>query len=352
MTPNFDKIHNRFRLNGKHYTFDDLKEVAYSFIKEGLPFEKEIGDFLSHWLDNSNYILAKTSGSTGKPKTIKLHKQAMVNSAIATGDFFNIQPGNSALLCLPATYIAGKMMLVRALVLGLEIDSVQPTTNPTFDPEKHYDFVAMIPAQAEKTLHRLSNIKTLIIGGAPLSIPLRLKLENLKTGIFETYGMTETITHIALKQLKSSGPQYFNILPNITISQNDKACLVIDAPLLTKDQIVTNDVVKLHSKSTFEWLGRADHVINSGGVKLFPEQIEAKLQSKIKSRFFITSEEDKTFGSVAILVIEAENTSLDAHVFSELKAIEMPKKTYAIPAFAETSSGKVNRNETLKLLKK
>ncbi|MEL0643094.1 AMP-binding protein [Olleya sp. Ti.3.14] len=352
MIPNFNKVHSKFKLNGNYYSFEELKEVAYSFIKEGLPFEQEIGDFLSHWLDNNNFILVKTSGSTGQPKTIKLQKQAMVNSAIATGDFFNLQPGNSALLCLPATYIAGKMMLVRAIVLGLEIDSVQPTTSPIFDPEKHYDFVAMIPAQAEKTLHRLSNIKTLIIGGAPLSNPLRLKLETLKTNVFETYGMTETITHIALKQLKSDGSQYFNILPNITISQNEKACLVIDAPLLTKDQIVTNDVVKLHSKTTFEWLGRADHVINSGGVKLFPEQIEAKLQSKIKSRFFITSEDDKTFGSVVILIIEAENKSLDTHVFSSLTPIETPKSVYAIPAFAETSSGKVNRNETLKLLKK
>ena len=347
MTPTFNKVHNRFKLNGNSFSFEDLKEVAYSFIKEGDLFEKEIGNFLSDWLDDNDFILVKTSGSTGQPKTITLSKQAMVHSAIATGDFFKLQPSNTALLCLPATYIAGKMMLVRAMILGLEIDCVHPTTNPEFEIKKHYDFCAMIPAQAEKTIQKLSNIKTLIVGGAQVSPKLKQQFKGLKTNIFETYGMTETITHIAVKQINGKTTNYFKTLPNITISQNDKECLVIDAPQLNTTQIITNDVVKLHSKTTFEWLGRIDNVINSGGVKLFPEQIEAKLQSKIGPRFFITSEKDETFGEVIVLVIEAEDNTLNPAVFSDLTAIQTPKIVYSIPAFAETTSGKINRLKTM-----
>ena len=351
MTPTFNKVHNRFKLNGNSFSFEDLKEVAYSFIKEGKLFEMEIGEFLSDWLDDNDFILVKTSGSTGQPKTITLSKQAMVHSAIATGDFFKLQPGNTALLCLPATYIAGKMMLIRAMILGLEIDCVQPTTNPEFNTKKQYDFCAMIPAQAEKSIQKLSNIKTLIVGGAQVSSKLKIKLQGLKTKVFETYGMTETITHIAVKQINGKATNYFKILPNITIGQNDKECLIIDAPLLNTAQIVTNDVVKLHSKTTFEWLGRIDNVINSGGVKLFPEQIEAKLAPKIAQRFFITSEKDETFGEVIVLIIEAEDTALNTEVFSDLTAIQTPKKVYSIPAFAETTSGKINRGETVGMVK-
>ncbi|RAJ16284.1 AMP-binding protein [Olleya aquimaris] len=359
MTPTFDKVHNRFKLNGNYFSFEDLKEVGYSLVKEGEPFEKDLGNFLLDWLDDKDVISVNTSGSTGQPKTIQLNKQAMVHSAIATGDFFKLQPGDSALHCLPTTYIAGKMMLVRAIVLGLELDVVEPTTNPIFDPEKHYDFCAMIPVQVLKTVHRINNIKTLIVGGAPVSYQLKDKLQGLKTKVFETYGMTETITHIAVKPLNASTVtssaverSHFQTLPNITISQNKKDCLVIEAPQLIASKIETNDIVKLHSNTSFQWLGRLDNVINSGGVKLFPEQIEAKLQSTINSRFFISSEKDNTFGEVAILVIEAESNTLKPDVFSKLTAIETPKNVYAISPFSETSSGKIDRNKTLARLKK
>ncbi|WP_397362886.1 AMP-binding protein [Olleya sp. R77988] len=364
MKPIYKHIHNSFKLNDKHYNFSQLNEVAQNFINEDELFKQEIGVFLTQWLDDKDYIEVKTSGSTGTPKPIILKKQAMVNSAIATGDFFKLQPGNTALLCLPATYIAGKMMLVRAMVLGLELDYLQPTINPIFDTEKQYNFCAMIPAQVQNTINSLENIKTLIVGGAQVSTKLKQQFSGLKTKIFETYGMTETITHIAVKSVNNTLFQeenrhaelveasIFKILPNITISQDERQCLVIDAPQLTSQQIVTNDVVKLHSKNAFEWLGRIDNVINSGGVKLFPEQIEAKLQSKIETRFFIASESNITFGEVAILIIEAKNNKLDLDVFSSLNSIETPKKIYSIPTFVETPSGKINRLKTLQLFKK
>ena len=363
MRPTFNKVHDHFKLNGIPFSFEALKEMANSFIIKGEFFEKETGSFLSDWLDDNDFIQAKTSGSTGKPKTIRLSKEAMVNSAIATGAFFKLKPGNTALLCLPATYIAGKMMLVRALILGLELDTVKPSTTPVFSTTKHYDFCAMIPAQVEHTLDKLETIETLIVGGAPINQTLKEKITPLKTKVYETYGMTETITHIAVKQLNNINKDekchaeiveafLFQTLPNITISQNKKGCLVIDAPQLIATQITTNDLVKLHSKTSFQWLGRVDNVINSGGVKLFPEQIEAKLQSKIESRFFIASIEDKTFGEQVVLVIEAEHNTLNSSVFEDLNTLETPKKVYTISSFIETTSGKINRKKTLALFKK
>ena len=357
MVPVFNKIHNRFKLNNSAYLFEDLKEVAYSHVKEGLPFEKRIGDFLIDWLDDKDYILVQTSGSTGKPKTIKLQKQAMVHSAIATGDFFNLKPGDKALHCLPSQYIAGKMMLVRAIILGLELDITEPTSQPVFDYEKHYDFCAMIPLQLQKTMSYCDNIKTIIVGGASVSSNLKHAIQDIKTNVFETYGMTETITHIAVKKINNLCPaeldsaSIFQILPNISITQDKRNCLVIEAPMLSEDKITTNDVVKLHSKTLFEWLGRYDNVVNSGGVKLFPEQIEAKLEPKISSRFFITKEKDETLGECIVLIVESKTNTIESSVFEGLEKFEIPKKIYSAEKFIESNTGKILRQETLKTSK-
>ena len=255
MTPFYRNIHSHFKLNANGYTRYELKEVAYSLIKEGEPFEREIGDFLFDWLNDSPTLTVKTSGSTGSPKDIILQKRHMVNSAVATGDFFSLHPGDSALLCLPATYIAGKMMLVRALVLGLELNYVPPSANPLEGVRKSYDFCAMVPLQLENSLDRLEQIKTLIAGGAPLTHKILKQLPslNLATAIYETYGMTETITHIALKKLHTGGEvidksgqrkveprhkrtkqnkievqdptPHFKALPNVTVSSDDRNCL-------------------------------------------------------------------------------------------------------------------------------
>ncbi|MFT5847245.1 MAG: O-succinylbenzoic acid--CoA ligase [Psychroserpens sp.] len=348
MTPTFVTIHSRFKLNGTHFEHEELKEMAYNLVKEGADFESSAGEFLLNWLDDHAIVLVKTSGSTGTPKTIEIHKQAMVNSAMATAQYLGLEPGDTALHCLPSQYIAGKMMLVRALVLGLEIDVVMPTSEPVFDYEKTYRFCAMLPMQMQSTLEHLHNIDILIVGGSAVSKDLTAAIQNLKTKVFATYGMTETVTHIALKPLNNTVQNsYFEILPHVTISQDERDCLVIEAPKVTSEKIVTNDIVKLQSTTSFEWLGRFDSVINSGGLKLFPEQIEAQLKGKIKTSFFIASEADDTLGERLILVLEADNTSLETSVFDGLGKFEIPKNIYAVSKFVMTETGKIQRKKTL-----
>lgn len=347
----FKKVNKCFKYNGEHYNFNALKNIAQQLIESEQSYSKDIGEFLLQWQESSTRIALKTSGSTGIPKTIFIEKQVMVNSAIATGIYFNLQPGDCMLLCLPAHYIAGKMMLVRALVLGLEIDSIAPKSKLQINIGKHYRFTAMVPLQLENNLDNLNNIKTIIVGGAKVSSALKSKLQVLKTSVFETYGMTETVSHIAVKQLNdNSKNNFFKTLPNIEIYQNDKDCLVINAPRVSKNKIITNDVVKLHSESEFEWLGRMDTIINSGGIKIFPEQIENILSSKIKNRFFIASEKDKSLGERVILIVEGEQGNIVDNVFLELSLFSKPKKTYYLPKFIETTSGKIQRKKTLQLL--
>jgi O-succinylbenzoic acid--CoA ligase len=359
LIPIYDKVHNKFKLNNRAYSHEELNEVAYSFIKEGKPFEKVLGTFLLDWLDSKDYIKTRTSGTTGKPKSIKIKKQAMVNSAIATGNYFGLKPGDKALHCLPTQFIAGKMMLVRAIILGLQIDVIEPTTVLNLSTKKHYDFCAMIPMQLQSNLKKLTNIKKLIIGGAPMSPGLVEQIQPLKTTIYATYGMTETITHVAVKKLNnfenihasSAEKSFYKTLPNIKISQDNRQCLIIEAPQLSKEKIITNDVVKLHSNITFEWLGRIDNVINSGGIKFFPEQIEEKLKTKISNRFFIASEADEKLGEKLILVLESDTNNLPTSVFEDLNVYEIPKKIYAVSKFIETTSGKIQRLQTLTTIK-
>ena len=355
MIPYFNKIHNRFRLNGRYFNHEALKEVAYSYVKEGLPYEVKIGDFLIDWLNDKSYVEVKTSGSTGASKTICLEKQSMVNSAIATGDYFGLKPGDKALHCLPSNFIAGKMMLVRAMILGLEIDTVEPTSQLVFDPGKSYEFCAMIPLQLSNTIDYVSNIKTIIVGGAKVSQELLTRTQELSSKVCETYGMTETITHVAIKQLNHlNGVEKpgFKTLPKVAISQDDRQCLVIEAPHLSKDTVVTNDVVRLHSENEFEFLGRFDNIINSGGLKINPEQIEEQLQTRINDNFFVSSLPDDVLGERLVLILESQSNNLDASVFEGLDKLHIPKEVICIPKFVYTSSGKVQRKKTTSLIAK
>ncbi|MCO6176149.1 AMP-binding protein [Flavobacterium sp. NRK F10] len=343
MTPHYTNIHNRFKINGFHLDRDSLFQLAYSLIKEGEDFEKEVGMFLLDWFDAKDYVEAQTSGTTGEPKIVRIDKQAMVNSALATGDFFELEPGNTALNCLPARFIAGKLMLVRSIILGLEMDMVSPKGNPLAHTYKNYDFAAMVPLQVEHALENIEQIDKLIIGGAKVSQDLIESLKGKKTKSYETYGMTETITHIAAKPI---GEEVFTVLPGIKVAKDIEGCLVIEAPRVSDEKIFTHDLVEITGKNTFKWIGRKDNIINSGGIKIIPELVEKKLDGKLKSRYFITSKPDKHLGQKVVLAIEGKD-NIDTKIFEVLDTYEKPKEVVYISRFSETENGKINRKETL-----
>lgn len=338
--PSHKNVHNHFKLNGFHLNADDLCRVAYSFIKEGDDFEKPVGDFILDWFDAKSYIEMQTSGSTGKPKRIRVEKQAMVNSALATGDFFGLSAGDTILNCLPVKYVAGKMMFVRAFILGLEMDFVAPSSKPLENNDKKYSFIALVPMQASNSLEKLSNFKTVIIGGAKVSSELEKKLKPIKSNIFETYGMTETITHIAARKI---GAKAFTTLPNVVLSQDENNCLLIQAHNISNEIIHTNDIVELVSENQFVFLGRFDTIINSGGIKLIPELIEEKMMPFIKNRFFVMGKEDKELGEHLVLVIEGKEEKINIDKIETLDKYERPKEIVFIPKFTETPTGKVIR---------
>ncbi|MCK0159409.1 AMP-binding protein [Allomuricauda sp. F6463D] len=351
--PTWHNVHPDFKLNGIPSAFENLFEIGYSLIKEGESYEKPIGDFLVDWASKKPTMEVITSGSTGTPKTIVLQKEHMVNSALATGEFFQLKSKQKALLCLPCTGIAGKMMLVRAMVLGLELEYVEPSSSPLPENNKIYDFVAMVPLQVQHSLNQLSTrVKTLIVGGAAVESGLRSKLKRLSTQTYETYGMTETITHIAVKHIAHDSNDYFESLPNISITKDDRGCLIIDAPKISNERIVTNDLVELAGNSQFKFVGRYDSIINSGGIKLVPENIEQKLSSLLKFRFFVAGLPDEVLGHKLILVIESEQQNVQELLvgIKNLKNIskyEVPKEVYFVKSFIETATKKVDRKKTL-----
>ena len=347
-------IHPNFKLNGHARSIEGLWDVGYSLVKESGSYEVEIGDFLLDWLSESKTVRVNTSGTTGTPKTITLHKEHMINSALATGRYFSLQPADTALLCLPCKYISGKMMLVRAMVLGLELDYVEPTSNPLQSVDKKYDFAAMVPLQVQNSIAKIEKIKTLLVGGAKPSEGLLNTLSSKTVKAFETYGMTETISHIAVNPIDDNRNGDFQTLPNIVIAKDERGCLQISAPKLGIAKMTTNDMVEITSTDRFKWLGRYDNVINSGGVKLIPEQLEAKLMDFIPNRFFVAGVPDKSLGEKMILVVEGDvdDVSLlkDLKSAGELSKHEVPKAIINSESFAVTQSGKLQRKKTLQQL--
>ncbi len=348
------EFHTGFKLNDQSFSNAD-EIVAFS-----QSISKEAHSFLIDWFSNDDFITVKTSGSTGKPKNIRLKKEFMKNSAFATGSYFDVYENSKALCCLPIDFIAGKMMLIRALTLGWHLDIIEPNSNPLEGVKKHYDFSAMIPLQLRNSLDKLHWIKKLIVGGGVVSEDLQKSIQETSTEIYATYGMTETITHIAAKKLntllslRGEAPKQslYEVLPNISISTDKRNCLVIDAPKVSDEKITTNDVVEIISETEFLWKGRYDNVINSGGIKLHPEEIEKKLSSYFASRFFVAGIPDEKLGEKLILIVEGVYSDIISNQVRNLKNVltqyEIPKDLFFVSEFSETGSGKIQRKETLK----
>lgn len=243
--------------------------------------------------------------------------------------------------------------MVRALVLGLELYYVVPSSSPLENTSKKFDFSAMVPMQLKNDLGKIEMIDKLLVGGAPLSESLRKEVRIMNNTIYETFGMTETMSHIAMRKLSGGiNEESFKTLDNISISIDPRDCLVVRAPELGIGEVITNDVVALDGASGFKWLGRFDNVINSGGVKLHPEIIEEKLEAVVGRRFFIAGIPDEALGEKMVVIVEGKlNTDRLFARFQDLKNLnkfEIPRAVLALPEFELTRSGKINRKETIK----
>ena len=332
-------------------------------------------EFLSEWNNGSDRVLVHTSGSTGKPKPMMVEKKRMLNSARITCDFLGLKPGDSALLCMSLDYIAGKMVVVRSIERHLHLISVCPSGHPLKDVNEEITFAAMVPMQVYNTLQvpeeraRLCRIRHLIIGGGAIDEALEQKLKALPgdVAIWSTYGMTETLSHIALRRISGKdASQWYSPFRGVELSlfngQGNIGQLVINAPHVCQEKLITNDIVEIRQDSTdkqFRIIGRTDNVICSGGIKLHIEEIEEQLRPHLPMPFCISKRADEKFGEVAVLLIEHQATS--ASVCKEaildicrktLPAYSVPKEIISVGQIPLTGSGKIDRATAQNLAKK
>ena len=280
-------------------------------------------DFFSEWNNDSDRVLVHTSGSTGKPKPMMVEKKRMLNSARITCDFLGLNPGDSALLCMSLDYIAGKMVVVRSIERHLHLISVPPSGHPLKDVDEEITFAAMVPMQVYNTLQvpeereRLSRIRHLIIGGGAIDAALEQELQSLPgdIAIWSTYGMTETLSHIALRRINGDeASEWYQPFDSVRISQTEEGCLVIDAPQVCAETLVTNDIVEIEpyiynkvEKLRFRIKGRKDNVICSGGIKIQIEEVETLLKPHLEKPFMLAKKKDEKFGEIAVLLSEDED---------------------------------------------
>lgn len=302
--------------------------------------------FIHEWHNDLPYIEAHTSGSTGTPKKIKLLKQDMIESAIATCKFFEISKSSTLVLPLSANYIAGKMMIVRAIVSGADLWIEEPSNTPIKKDYGQIDLLPIVPSQIDWIINESTDsnqIRNLIIGGGAISPTREQALISSKINAFATYGMTETCSHIALRHVTK---KEYTTLPDISISHNDRNCLVIDAPKFSFNRIVTNDIVEIVDSNHFIWLGRYDNIINSGGVKIVPEQIEEIISKIIPFPFYIIGEKDDKWGEVVSLYIETtyiDEKEIINKASEILDKYTVPKRIKCIAEFERTPNGKIKR---------
>ena len=328
--------------------------------------------FCQEWLEGKENFVVHTSGSTGQPKEILLSRRQMQASARQTLQALDIEEGNSALLCINPAYIGGKMMLVRAMEGGLALTAVEAEADPLaqLPADSKFDFIALVPLQLEAILlnthskNILQKSKAVIIGGAPVSQKLREKLRSVEAPLYSTYGMTETVSHIALQRLNGAeAVDYFTAFPEIQLSQDERGCLVIEGEVCIGEKVVTNDVVHLESPHCFQWIGRADNIINSGGVKIQLEKIdsvaeESLLQYGHSRSLFAWGMPDERLGQKLVLFVEGAPLPKDVEASwqklleEKLVKYKQPKAVYYVAKFCQTPSGKIQKAATAALFSK
>lgn len=342
------------------------------------PTARHVVQFCQQWLHGHETFTLHTSGSTGQPKMLQVTRTQMATSARWTGQALGLQPGDRALVCLSTAYIAGMMMLVRGLELDLPLTVIDPVSHPLaathLGPEP-YAFTALVPLQLQATLQgtpeerlRLHAMKGVLIGGAPVSLALEAQLQSVPAPLYHTYGMTETVSHIALRRL--NGPHRradFTPFPEVRLGLDPRGCLTITSLLTGGATLVTNDLVDLRPDGTFQWLGRLDNVINSGGVKIHTEQVERALEDWLlhyeagryaQRRFLVGALPDERLGHTVVTLIEGPAWALPETILHSLRTAlqpalspyALPRQLHFVPRFRETPTGKVDRGATLQPL--
>lgn len=302
--------------------------------------------FIEEWYNDLPYIIAYTSGSTGKPKEIRLQKNDMIESAKATCKHFNITNKSTLVLPLSANYIAGKMMIVRAIISNATLWIENPSNQPISKKYNNIDLMAIVPSQVDWLINNncAYKIRNLLIGGGQLSKNRAKALMELEYNSYVSYGMTETCSHIALRHISS--PVY-KTLPNITISKDSRNCLIINAPKFSFKQIITNDIIELIDDTNFKWIGRFDNIINTGGIKVSPEYIEQQIAPFISAPFYVIGEYDEKWSEIIVLYIETNKTidcdTLNKQMKETLHKYHIPKKIKCVSSFQRTESGKIKR---------
>ena len=353
-------------LNGREYAYAAIREYPARLDGPVNGYEAKVLDFIRQWLNGTQEFSLTTSGSTGPPSPIALRRRQLEASARRTADFFDLGPGDRALVCLNCEYIGGMMMLVRGLERNLRLTIVEPHADPFAHvaAEAEFDFAAFVPLQLKAVLAaghapRLNRLKALLVGGAPADATLQQELQPLTVPVWLTYGMTETCSHVALRRL--NGPDAttaYRVLTGIAAGQDERGCLTLRGDVTDDQLIVTNDVVNLLDAHTFEWLGRVDFVINSGGVKVPAEKVELVLDVALAEigagrRCFVAGQPDERLGQTVTAFIEGP--ALSAALEAELKALlaarlgryEQPRRLVYVPEFQVTATGKLNRAATL-----
>lgn len=353
-----------FRLNGTPHNPGSLKGFCHQQLDEReLPdWKRDLYSFILDWLDPSVHVLEQlTSGTTGPPRKIPLLRESMIRSAENTRSYFDLTPGAPVLLCLPVRYIAGKMMVVRALTGGLDLVVVEPSGRPLQELAHRVDFAAMVPLQVYNSLmdkKGLSMIGKLLIGGGEIHPALRERLTGLNTPeLYESFGMTETYTHVAMRRINGSDPDpLFMPLNGVSLGQDKRGCLLVESEGVTRGPVVTNDLVELvPERNGFRWLGRADHLISTGGIKVIPEVLEERISKRLGMECLVLPESDEQMGQRLVLLVEYPDPDppLDrwrAALRVVLDSHELPKEIRTVARLPRNASFKPDRKAAREML--
>jgi O-succinylbenzoic acid--CoA ligase len=344
----------------------DNRTFSFKEIQESIPaslpdYASSAFHFCKEWLSGNEIFTLYTSGSTGQPKAIELTRQQMLASVLATAKALGLNADDRALVCLNTAYIAGVMMLTRGMTLDMNIRLVAPGSSPlrALSEKEKIDFSAFVPLQLNTMLEErniedirhLQEMKAILVGGAAVSRELEEKIQFLSAPVYNTYGMTETVSHIALRRLNGKEKQpYYHTLPEVSIAVDERSCLKILSPVTKNEWLQTNDVVKILDENKFLWLGRADTIINSGGIKIQPEEIEKKLEKKIAekgfSQFFIAGLPHSQLGEAVTLFLEGDKDKdplFVENIKSMIEKFEVPKAIICLKTFPLTTTGKMDK---------